>query len=174
MVERGRGTILFSGCSASLNGIAGYSELCNLLLLISFFSPLIYGSNFAFFFFWLKKWTGCGKFAMRGLSECLAREFQPLGIHVAHVIIHGIVGAPRYYSPLVIYSLLTSFVLTQSLCFYFIFFYPTRCTNICCICLCNNDNSVSKWFWILFFCWTAYLVAIEYTHKWIHQVVQRK
>lgn len=28
MVERGRGTILFSGCSASVNGIAGYSELC--------------------------------------------------------------------------------------------------------------------------------------------------
>ncbi|MCD9641492.1 hypothetical protein HAX54_027704 [Datura stramonium] len=65
MVERGRGTLLFSGCSASLNGIAGYSELC------------------------------CGKFAMRALSQCLAREFQPLGIHVAHVIIHGIVGAPR-------------------------------------------------------------------------------
>ncbi|CAN4079632.1 unnamed protein product [Withania somnifera] len=70
MVERGRGTILFSGCSASLNGIAGYSELC------------------------------CGKFAVRGLSQCLAREFQPLGIHVVHVIIHGIVGAPcDAYSP---------------------------------------------------------------------------
>ncbi|PHU27366.1 hypothetical protein BC332_05698 [Capsicum chinense] len=65
MVERGRGTVLFSGCSASLNGFAGYSELC------------------------------CGRFAVRGLSQCLAREFQPLGIHVAHVIIHGIVGAPR-------------------------------------------------------------------------------
>lgn len=64
MVERGRGTILFTGCSASLSGIAGYSELC------------------------------CGKFAMRGLSQCLAKEFQPLGVHVAHVIIHGIVGAP--------------------------------------------------------------------------------
>ncbi|XP_010317164.1 uncharacterized protein [Solanum lycopersicum] len=56
MVERGRGTILFTGCSASL--------------------------------------SGCGKFAMRGLSQCLAKEFQPLGVHVAHVIIHGIVGAP--------------------------------------------------------------------------------
>ncbi|XP_059293692.1 uncharacterized protein LOC132046891 [Lycium ferocissimum] len=65
MVERGRGTVLFSGCSASLNGIAGYSELC------------------------------CGKFAMRALSQCLVKEFHPLGIHVAHVIIHGIVGAPR-------------------------------------------------------------------------------
>ncbi|GFY93831.1 NAD(P)-binding Rossmann-fold superfamily protein [Actinidia rufa] len=65
MVERGRGTILFTGCSASLNGIAGYSELC------------------------------CGKFALRALSQCLAREFQPLGVHVAHVIIDGIVGSPR-------------------------------------------------------------------------------
>lgn len=65
MVERGRGTILFTGCSASLSGIAGYSQLC------------------------------CGKFAMRALSQCLAKEFQPLGVHVAHVIIHGIVGTPR-------------------------------------------------------------------------------
>lgn len=65
MVERGRGTILFTGCSASLNGIAGFSELC------------------------------CGKFALRALSQCLAREFQPLGVHVAHVILDGVVGPPR-------------------------------------------------------------------------------
>ncbi|PKI36498.1 hypothetical protein CRG98_043107 [Punica granatum] len=65
MVERGRGTILFTGCSASLNGIAGFSELC------------------------------CGKFALRALSQCLAREFQPMGVHVAHVIIDGVVGPPR-------------------------------------------------------------------------------
>ncbi|KAF7828748.1 3-ketodihydrosphingosine reductase [Senna tora] len=66
MVERGRGTILFTGCSASLNGIAGLSELC------------------------------CGKFALRALSQCLAREFQPQGVHVAHVIIDGVVGPPRF------------------------------------------------------------------------------
>ncbi|KAK4409740.1 hypothetical protein Sango_0047000 [Sesamum angolense] len=65
MVERGRGTILFTGCSASLNGIPGFSDIC------------------------------CGKFAMRALSQCLASEFQPLGVHVAHVIIDGIIGAPR-------------------------------------------------------------------------------
>ncbi|XP_024026065.1 uncharacterized protein LOC112092949 [Morus notabilis] len=65
MVERGRGTILFTGCSASLSGIAGHSELC------------------------------CGKFALRALSQCLAREFQPLGVHVAHVIIDGFIGPPR-------------------------------------------------------------------------------
>ncbi|KAL3833360.1 hypothetical protein ACJIZ3_008096 [Penstemon smallii] len=65
MVDRGRGTILFTGCSASLNGIAGYSDLC------------------------------CGKFALRALSQSLARELQPLGVHVAHVIIDGTVGVPR-------------------------------------------------------------------------------
>ncbi|XP_073038576.1 uncharacterized protein [Primulina eburnea] len=65
MVDRGRGTIMFTGCSASLYGIAGFSDLC------------------------------CGKFAMRGLAQCLAREFQPRGVHVAHVIIDGIVSNPR-------------------------------------------------------------------------------
>ncbi|CAK7337636.1 unnamed protein product [Dovyalis caffra] len=65
MVERGRGTILFTGCSASLNGIAGFSELC------------------------------CGKFALRALSQCLAREFQSQGVHVAHVIIDGVIGPSR-------------------------------------------------------------------------------
>ncbi|XP_065873453.1 uncharacterized protein [Euphorbia lathyris] len=65
MIDRGKGTILFTGCSASLNGIAGFSELC------------------------------CGKFALRALSQCLAREFQPLGVHIAHVIIDGVVGPPR-------------------------------------------------------------------------------
>ncbi|XP_047310132.1 3-ketodihydrosphingosine reductase-like [Impatiens glandulifera] len=65
MVERGRGTVLFTGSSASLNGMAGYTELC------------------------------CGKFALRALSQCLAREFQPLGVHVAHVIIDGVIGFPR-------------------------------------------------------------------------------
>ncbi|KAI3704675.1 hypothetical protein L1987_74902 [Smallanthus sonchifolius] len=65
MVERGRGTILFTGCAASLAGVAGFSELC------------------------------CGKFALRGLSQCLAKEFHPLGIHVAHVVIDGVIGASR-------------------------------------------------------------------------------
>ncbi|KAI3965174.1 hypothetical protein MKX01_027665 [Papaver californicum] len=64
MVDRRRGTILFTGCSASLNGFPGFSELC------------------------------CGKFALRALSQCLAKEVQPLGVHVAHVIIDGIIGPP--------------------------------------------------------------------------------
>lgn len=33
---------------------------------------------------------------MRALSQCLASEFQPLGVHVAHVIIDGVVGPPRF------------------------------------------------------------------------------
>ncbi|KAI3462768.1 hypothetical protein Pfo_019431 [Paulownia fortunei] len=69
MVDRGRGTILFTGCSASVNGIAGYPDI------------------------------SCGKFAMRALSQCLAREFQPLGVHVAHVIIDGIISTPRGEMP---------------------------------------------------------------------------
>lgn len=35
---------------------------------------------------------------MRGLAQCLAREFQPRGVHVAHVIIDGVVAAPRFVS----------------------------------------------------------------------------
>lgn len=36
-----------------------------------------------------------GKFAVRALSQSLAREFQPKGIHVAHAIIDGIIDIPR-------------------------------------------------------------------------------
>ncbi|KAJ8480531.1 hypothetical protein OPV22_024258 [Ensete ventricosum] len=65
MVERGRGTIIFTGSAVSLSGFAGYCGL------------------------------SCGKFALRGLSQSLAREYQSSGIHIAHVIIHGDIGAPR-------------------------------------------------------------------------------
>ncbi|XP_015695789.1 uncharacterized oxidoreductase YoxD isoform X2 [Oryza brachyantha] len=66
MVERGRGTVIFTGSSASVTGFAGYSDL------------------------------SCGKFALRGLSQSLAREFQPAGVHIAHMIIDGAIGDPRY------------------------------------------------------------------------------
>ena len=49
-------------------------------------------------FSFVRNETGCGKFALRALSQCLAREFQPLGVHVAHVIIDGLVGPPRFSS----------------------------------------------------------------------------
>ncbi|KAL5221621.1 hypothetical protein ABZP36_026334 [Zizania latifolia] len=65
MVERGRGTIIFTGSSASVAGFAGYSDL------------------------------SCGKFALRGLSQSLAKEFQPAGVHIAHMIIDGAIGERR-------------------------------------------------------------------------------
>jgi NAD(P)-dependent dehydrogenase (short-subunit alcohol dehydrogenase family) len=59
MVERGSGSILFTGASAS---VKGYAE----------------SAPFAM-----------GKFALRGLAQSMAREFGPKGIHVAHFIIDG-------------------------------------------------------------------------------------
>ena len=35
------------------------------------------------------------KFAVRGLAQSLARELWPLGVHVAHVVIDGLIAAPR-------------------------------------------------------------------------------
>jgi NAD(P)-dependent dehydrogenase (short-subunit alcohol dehydrogenase family) len=35
------------------------------------------------------------KFAVRGLVQSLARELWPRGVHVAHVVIDGLIGAPR-------------------------------------------------------------------------------
>lgn len=63
MLPRGRGTILLTGASA---GVKGYPN----------------SSPFAM-----------GKFALRGLSESLARELHPKGIHVAHFVIDGAIAA---------------------------------------------------------------------------------
>jgi len=38
------------------------------------------------------------KFALRGLSQSLAREFGPMGIHVAHLVIDGIITGKRAQS----------------------------------------------------------------------------
>jgi len=59
MVPRGRGTILFTGATASLRGSAGFSAFAG------------------------------AKHALRSLAQSLARELGPQGIHVAHVIIDG-------------------------------------------------------------------------------------
>jgi NAD(P)-dependent dehydrogenase (short-subunit alcohol dehydrogenase family) len=59
MLPRGHGTILFTGATASVRG----------------------GSGFAAF--------AGGKHALRALSQSMARELGPLGIHVAHVVIDG-------------------------------------------------------------------------------------
>jgi NAD(P)-dependent dehydrogenase (short-subunit alcohol dehydrogenase family) len=65
MVERGRGTILLTGATASMRGSANFAALAT------------------------------GKFGLRALAQSLAREFGPQGIHVAHVIIDGQINTPR-------------------------------------------------------------------------------
>ena len=64
MIEAERGTILFTGATASLRGSARFSALV------------------------------VGKFGLRALAQSMAREFGPQGIHVAHVIIDGQINTP--------------------------------------------------------------------------------
>ncbi len=59
MAPRGRGTIIFTGATASLRGSAGFAGFSG------------------------------GKFALRSLAQAMARELGPRGIHVAHSIIDG-------------------------------------------------------------------------------------
>ena len=65
MLGKGGGTILFSGATSAVRGRAGA---------IAFSSA---------------------KFAMRGLASSLAREVGPQGIHVAHIIIDGVIDTPN-------------------------------------------------------------------------------
>lgn len=59
MLPRGRGTILFTGATASLRGGDGFAAFAG------------------------------GKHALRALAQSMARELGPQGIHVAHTIIDG-------------------------------------------------------------------------------------
>ena len=59
MLPRGRGTIIFTGATASLRGGAGYCAFAG------------------------------AKHALRALAQSMARELGPRGIHVAHSIIDG-------------------------------------------------------------------------------------
>lgn len=61
MAPRGRGTILFTGATASVRGGAGFSAFSG------------------------------AKHALRALAQSMARELGPEGIHVAHVILDGAV-----------------------------------------------------------------------------------
>lgn len=63
MVPKGEGTILFTGATASLRGGAGFANLA------------------------------VPKFGLRALAQSMARELDPKGIHVAHVIIDGQIAA---------------------------------------------------------------------------------
>jgi len=59
MLPRGRGTIIFTGATASIRGSAGFSAFAG------------------------------AKHALRALAQSMARELGPQGIHVAHTIIDG-------------------------------------------------------------------------------------
>jgi NAD(P)-dependent dehydrogenase (short-subunit alcohol dehydrogenase family) len=59
MLQMQRGAILLTGASASVKGYAQSAPFA------------------------------MGKFALRGLAQSMARELQPQGIHVAHIVIDG-------------------------------------------------------------------------------------
>ncbi|KAL2265455.1 hypothetical protein VTJ83DRAFT_6555 [Remersonia thermophila] len=58
-------TLLVTGATAALRGSAGFGVFA------------------------------AGKFAVRALSQSLAREFGPQGVHVAHVVVDGVIEGPR-------------------------------------------------------------------------------
>ncbi|SDM72199.1 Short-chain dehydrogenase [Methylobacterium phyllostachyos] len=64
MLPHRHGAILLTGASASVKGFAGSAPFA------------------------------MGKFALRGLGQSLARELQPQGIHVAHIVIDGAIRNP--------------------------------------------------------------------------------
>lgn len=59
MLERGRGTIIFTGATASLRGREGYAAFAG------------------------------AKHGLRALAQSMARELWPKGIHVAHPVVDG-------------------------------------------------------------------------------------
>ena len=65
MVPRNQGTLIFTGASASLRGKPRFAPFT------------------------------AAKAGLRAMSQSLAREFQPQGIHVAHVVIDGIINGDR-------------------------------------------------------------------------------
>lgn len=65
MAARGRGTIIFTGATAGIRG----------------------GASFAAF--------AAAKFGLRAVAQSMARELGPKGVHVAHVVIDGIIDAGR-------------------------------------------------------------------------------
>ena len=64
MAPRGRGTILFTGATASMRGGKGFAAFAG------------------------------AKHALRALAQSMARELGPEGIHVAHVVIDGAIDTP--------------------------------------------------------------------------------
>ena len=65
MAARGRGVLVFTGATAALRGGAKFTAFAS------------------------------AKFALRGLAQALAREYGASGIHVAHVVLDGLVEGPQ-------------------------------------------------------------------------------
>src|SRR5262245_19396823 len=65
MVPRGTGSIFFTGASGSLRGKAGFAAFA------------------------------AAKAGLRAVSQSMARELGPKGIHVAHVVVDGGIGGAR-------------------------------------------------------------------------------
>ena len=65
MVAAGRGSIVVIGATASMRGVAGTAA----------FAP--------------------AKSAQRALTQSLARHLGPKGVHVAHIVLDGVVGGPE-------------------------------------------------------------------------------
>jgi short-subunit dehydrogenase len=74
MIKNGKGTILFTGATASLRGSAKFA-------------------GFA-----------ASKFALRALAQSMARELGPQGIHVAHIIIDGGINTPGQVQSTIFFS----------------------------------------------------------------------
>jgi NAD(P)-dependent dehydrogenase (short-subunit alcohol dehydrogenase family) len=64
MVPRQRGTIIFTGATASIRGRSGYAAFSS------------------------------AKHALRALAQSMAKELGPEGVHVAHVVIDGAIDTP--------------------------------------------------------------------------------
>lgn len=65
MLEQERGTLIFSGATASVKGSANFSAFAS------------------------------SKFALRGLAQSLARQYGPNGIHVVHTLLDGVIWGNR-------------------------------------------------------------------------------
>jgi NAD(P)-dependent dehydrogenase (short-subunit alcohol dehydrogenase family) len=68
LVPLGRGTVIFTGASASLRGRPGFAHFA------------------------------AAKAGLRAISQSMAREYGPQGIHVAHVVIDGGINGERLLS----------------------------------------------------------------------------
>src|SRR5262249_32597478 len=68
LVPQGRGTIIFTGASASLRGKPGFAHFA------------------------------AAKAGLRMIAQSMAREYGPFGLHIAHVVIDGGIDGERLRS----------------------------------------------------------------------------